>query len=88
MICALLNKASSSMSLASDIYQNFGVLVFQPASNPEHMAAEIGTCSLVPTSGVSCQNGSLFLPDLTNSASRVDSETHPHRDPFFRLARM
>ena len=43
------------------------------------------TCSLVPASGVSFQNGSLFHPDLTNSAPCVDIETSPHCDPLADL---
>ena len=40
---------------------------------------------MVPASGVSCQNGNLFPPDLTNFASCVDIETPPHRDPLADL---
>ena len=67
MICALLNKAPSRVALASGVCQRPGVLGFQP--------------SLVPASGVSCQSGSLFPPDLAKSAPCVNIEATTHRDP-------
>ena len=77
MICALLNKAPSTIALVSG--------VCQPASKTEQMVAEIGPAAWVQRRGVCCQNGSLFPPDLTSSASCVDIETSPHCDPLADL---
>ena len=76
MIHALLNSAPSREALVSGVFQEPGVLDFQPASNTEQMVADIGPVSWFQRrEGVSCQNGSLFPSDLTNSAPCVDTET-------------
>ena len=60
-ICALLNKASSRVTLASGACQKPGVLGFQPASYTEQRVAEIGPGAWFQRRGVICQNGSLFF---------------------------
>ena len=84
MICALLNKASSRAALESGVCQKPGLLGFQPASNTEQMVADIGPVAWFQRE-VSCQNGSLLPPELTNFEPCVDIETSPLCDPLADL---
>ena len=80
MICALLNKAPSRVALAWRLPET-GCARLPARLQHQANGGRDWTCSLVPASGVSCQNGNLFPPDLTNSAPCVDIETSPHCDP-------
>ena len=43
------------------------------------------TCRFVPSTGILCQDGGYFPPDLTSSAPYVDIAAPPHRDPLADL---
>ena len=82
-ICALLKRAPSTVTLASTACQKPGELParFQKRAD----SGRDWTCRWSKAAGVIRQNKGDFPPDLEDSASCVNIETTPDRDPLADL---
>ena len=85
MICALLNRAPSRVSLASGACQKLGVLGSQPASNTEQMVAEIGPVAWFHLLWSFAREVAFLSPQTLRIPRFAPTSKPPHCDPLADL---